>query len=257
MYKQKFSLFCLTVLKNLLFIAALFIAGCSTYQTPGSGVSIGNISKEDKDIESLMKSEPAASFPARLAIARIQASGYYSRSAQCFGEGSYCVVTTRDIETEQDIERIRHLPMVADVAFINRLLLPAKLETIKDLRLAAAGLKADILLIYSIDTRFAVESTEIGPLGLISLGFVPNKNAQVTTTASAAFFDVRSGFVYGLAEATAREQQRATFWSSQDAIENSRLKTETRSFQNLLSEIEKFWVGIVKNHEHLKTKKSK
>jgi len=102
-----------------------------------------------------------------------------------------------------------------------------------------------MLLVYSLDTRFNVESTDIGPLALISLGFLPNKKAQVSTTASAALFDVRTSFVYGAVEATAKDQQRATVWSSEEAIDSARLKTEAASFQQLLGEFEKLWKGVV------------
>lgn len=227
------------------FSLLLMVTGCATYQTPGAGVNIGNLSRADSDIAELMKREPAAPFPARIAVVRVQTTGYYSRNNQCYGGGQFCVVTTRDIETEKDLERLSRLPMVGGVAFVNRMLLPSELKSIKDLRLAAATLKTDLLLVYSIDTRFNVESTEIGPLGLISLGFLPNKKAHVTTTASSALFDVRSGYVFGAVEATSTEQQRATYWSSNDAVESARLKTEAEAFQKMLGEFEKLWKGVV------------
>jgi hypothetical protein len=96
--------------------------------------------------------------------------------------------------------------------------------------------------------RFNVDSADIGPLALISLGFLPNKKAYVSTTASAVLFDVRTGFVYGVAESTAMEQQRATMWSSEDAIESARLKTEVESFKKLPGEFERLWKGIVEGN---------
>lgn len=227
---------------------ALCISGCATYQTPGAGVNVGNLSETDGDIAEVMEREPAAPFPSRFAIARVQTTGYSSRNNQCYGKGAFCVVTTRDIETDQDLERLGRLPMISGVAVMSRILLPETLNSIKDLRLAAANLKTDMLLVYSVDTRFNVESTDIGPLALISLGFLPNKKAVVSTTASAALFDVRTGFVYGVAEATATEQQRATVWSSAEAIDSSRLKTEAESFRELLGEFEKLWKGVVEEH---------
>lgn len=229
-------------------VLAFCITGCATYQTPGAGVNVGNLSKADGDIAEVMKREPAAPFPSRVAMARVQTAGYSSRNNQCYGRGAFCVVTTRDIETEQDVARLGRLPMVSGVAAMSRILLPETLNSIKDFRLAAANLKTDMLLVYSVDTRFNVESTDIGPLALISLGFLPNKKAVVSTTASAALFDVRTGFVYGVAEASATEQQRATVWSSEEAIDSSRLKTEAESFQKLLGEFEKLWKVVVEEH---------
>ena len=226
---------------------ALLTASCASYRTPGAGVNIGNLSASEGDIAELMSREPAASFPARLAIVRVEATGYYSYNSHCYGQGRYCVVTTRDIETDRDFATIASWPMISDIAAMSRLLLPPQLNTVKELRLAAASLKTDMLLVYSVDTRFTVESAEIGPLALISLGFLPNKKAHVTTTASSALFDVRSGFVYGSAEATASEQQRATVWSSTGAVERARLRTEVEAFQKLLGEVEKLWKGVVEH----------
>lgn len=229
-------------------IILLVVSGCATYTTPGAGVNLQNLSKSDQDIAELMKVEPASPFPARVAVARVQASGYSSRSNQCYGSGQYCVVTTRDVEPEASFERMGQLPQIAGLALMNRLLLPSRFESIKDLRRAAATLKTDLLLIYSFDTGFNVENTDIGPLALVSLGFLPNKKAIVTSTASAAIFDVRTGFVYGVAEATAVEEQRATVWSTSSAIDNSRMKAETDAFQRLVGEIDKLWGGILKTH---------
>lgn len=226
----------------------LAITGCATYRTPGAGVNIGNLAKADADIRELFLVEPASPFPARLAVARVQASGYSSRTTQCYGSGQFCVVTTRDVEPEVAFERIAKLLQISDLALMNRLLLPGTLQSNKDLRRAAAALKADLLLVYSLDTGFNVENTDIGPLSMISLGFLPNKKARVASTASAAIFDVRTGFLYGVAEATATEQQRATFWSTEDAIDNARRKAETAAFQGLVEQIEKLWGGVLHAH---------
>lgn len=228
-----------------LIIGAL-LSGCATYRTPAGGVDIPAMT--DWDIEELLKVEPASPFPVRLAVARVQASGYISRTNRGYGEGRYSIVTTRDIESESDFERVGRLVMVGGVAPLNRLLVPTQLDTLKDLRVAAARLKTDMLLLYSLDTAFHIESTPLGPLSTITLGFLPNKEAHVTTTTSGALIDVRTGFVYGVAEATETEKQRANIWTSQDAIDESRLRAEKASFQSFLSEFEKLWKSTVEAH---------
>ena len=242
-----------TISNRLSQMAALCLlvaaSGCATYTTPGAGVSVGNLSKADTDIAELFNRQPAALFPARLAVARIQASGYYSRSnGNCYGTGQYCVLTTRDIETEKDFERLSNTPMVSGVAMMSRVILPAKLESTKELRLAAASLKTDLLLVYSVDTGFHIENTDVGPLAMLSLGFLPTKKARVTSTASAAIYDVRTGFLYGVAEATASEEQRGTFWSSSEAVDNARVKAEAEAFKKLVGELEALSVNVVRQH---------
>lgn len=231
-------------------VAAICLAltGCATYTTPGAGVAVANLSAADQDIAETLSREPAASFPVRIALARVQAPGYVSGSNACFGLGRYCVVTARDIETEADLARIQALEGVVGAIPVNRLLLPQELNSIKDLRLAAAKLKADLVLVYSLDTRFSVDSKPLGPLAVVSLGFMKNKTAQVTTTASAVIFDVRSEFVYGVAEFTATENQEATIWSSGAAIDSARTKTEQQAFNGLMAEIEEVWTGVLNEH---------
>jgi hypothetical protein len=238
----------LNAAKRLCAVLALLASGCATYTTPGAGVTLENLASADADIAELLKVEPASPFPARLTVARVQAAGYYSRTNSCYGTGRYCVVTTRDIEPEATFEALAKLPQVAGLALMNRMLLPGKLSSAKDLRHAAATLKSDLLLVYSLDTGFNIENTDVGPLALISLGFLPTKNARVTATASAAMFDVRTGFVYGVAETTAVEAQRGTFWSSSEAVDAARKKAETEAFQKLTVEIEKLWRDILRTH---------
>jgi hypothetical protein len=209
---------------------------------------MGDLTRTTPEIAELMKREPAAEFPARIAVVRVQGQGYVAGGTGCIGRGAFCVVTARDLEHEQDYARLGDLAGVAAIGPVTALLVPGRLESLDDLRLAAASLKADMLLVYTVDTRFHVEGKPLGPLSLVSLGMIPNKKANVTTTASAALVDVRSGFIFGVAEATARADQRATIWSTQDAIEAARSETERESFVGLLGEFERLWQGVVNEH---------
>lgn len=228
--------------------ALLVCCGCMRYVTPGGGVSMASLASAEEDIRSRMTREPAAPFPARLAVVRVQDANYRSYSGYGYGEGRYSIVTARDVETEDDFARIQRMPLVAAVATMNRLIVPAKLESDRELRMAAASLKTDILLTYTFDTKFRLDGRDIGPLGLITLGYLPINEAVVTTTASAAWFDVRTGYVYGLAEATATEKRLASVWSSQEAADNARVAAERRAFDGLLAELEKVWAVVLAQH---------
>ena len=222
--------------------------GCSTYVTPARGISMASLAKADAEIAERMKREPQAQFPAHIAVARVQEPGYRSYRCDSYGEGRYSVVTTRDVEKESDWNRLEKMPQVAGVAPLNRLVLPSHLESDKDLRLAAAGLKADLLLAYSFDTKFRIDEHDFGPLRAISLGMLPTKEAKVTVTASAGVFDVRTGYIYGLAEATAQEKQIASSWTTEDAVDQSRQRAERKAFELLMGEIEGTWGKIVREY---------
>lgn len=229
--------------------SAVVLSGCAgRYVTPARGISMDSLSKADLDIRERMTREPSAEFPARIATVRVQDNGYRSYRVEGYGHGEYSVVTTREVEEDKDFERLQKLPMVAAVAPLNRMVIPRELRSDRELRLAAASLKADLLLAYSFDTAYRIDGRDIGPLGLITLGFLPVNEAVVTSTASAALFDVRTGYVYGLAESTAREKQSASAWTTEDAADDARIRAERKAFDNLLDELEKVWKEVVEQH---------
>ncbi|UJJ30405.1 hypothetical protein [Halopseudomonas maritima] len=235
--------------RHFAFLLALGLAtlqGCATYTTPAAGVNMSALG--DGDISELMSLEPAAEFPARLAVVRVQSSGYRSLTADSYGRGQFSVVTTRDIESNEDLERLASQEQLSAVASMTRLILPLELNTLRDLRLGAARLKADLLLVYTLDTSFNVESTTLGPLSAVTLGFLPNKQAFVSATTSALLVDVRTGFIYGAAEATERESQRATVWNSQAAIDSARQRAEAASFHTFVGEFERLWTATLAEH---------
>ncbi|MGI2170240.1 hypothetical protein ACROAE_08585 [Shewanella sp. MF05960] len=231
---------------TLSMILILILSGCASYTTPGGSVQFSELS--DTNINELMSKEPAAVFPANIAVARIQAPGYQSYALNSFGTGRYSVVTTREVESDDDFDRLAKLPNIAGLAPLNRILLPTNLDSINSLREAAARLKADILLIYTFDTSFHAGEQKFAPLNVISLGFLKNKEVSVTTTVSAAFFDVRTEYLYGLAEATTKESRSASVWSTSDAVDDMRVATEASAFKKLLPEIEKTWVNIISQY---------
>ena len=82
------------------------------------------------------------------------------------------------------MDRISKLPDVAGMITLSRLLLPPVLQSDKDLREAAARLKADMLLIYTFDTSFH-NNDESMSLNVITLGLSPTRKVFVHVTASA------------------------------------------------------------------------
>ena len=220
----------------------LLACGCAHYRTPGGGVSIPAIT--DSRIAEALAREPAAAFPARIIVARVQAGGYFSYSGRGYGNGGYTVVTTRDIETDEDFAQLVALPGVAAIGAVNRVLLPLELRSLQDLREAAAQLHGDIILLYSVNTAFHTENQLVAPLQVVSLGMFASEKSHITTTCAAAFVDVRTGYVYGVAEGTATQTRRSSPWTTEAAIEGARLKTERQAFSSALKEIARTWTSI-------------
>lgn len=236
-------------MKRFALVACLLMLGaCSTYTTPGAGVSLASISEADSDIAAAYQREPAAAFPSQMAVVRVASTGYRSGSNESMGSGAFAVVTARDIETDESFQRLAAMPQVAAVAPVSRLLVPANLGSIRDLRASAAQLKADVLLIYTIDTRFRTQSAQLGPLQTLALGFLPSEKAIVNATCAFMIVDVRTGFIYGTGESTATEDQRSNIWGSASAIESARLTAERRAFEDALGEVAELWASVVAAH---------
>jgi signal transduction histidine kinase len=237
----------------LVFVVA---AGCSEYVAPGRGADMSQVGLTpeaqkqgtDFDMRAAFERKPLARFPAAVAVVRIQAPEYASRTAQGWGHGNYCVVTNRDVEKPEQFQKLSKLPMLHGIAPISRSLVTTSHFTSHEpLRQAAAQLQADMLLIYTIDTAFYVRDMAT-PLTVISLGLSPTKEARVTTTASAVLLDTRNGYVYGTAEATENNNRLASAWTSDDAVDMARLKTESAAFEKLVGDLEKMWGGVVRRY---------
>jgi len=244
-----------SILYLFFLLAAVVLSGCaSKYVTPGAGAKLSTFAETDQsqltdaDIQDILDRKPVSPFPAIIGYVRLQSPGYRSYSYASYGHGRYSVVPTRDIETDEDFKKLADLPMISNVVPIGRALIPQKLDSHKQLRLSAAQLHADLLLVYTLDTAFRIKDHDIGPLGVITLGFLPNHEARITTTASAVLFDVRTAYVYGLAEATEYEEQMASAWTARKAVEEARKKAERKAFEKLLNELPLMWKGVVEQY---------
>jgi hypothetical protein len=233
----------------VLLALAAALGGCASakkYVTPGGPVRLDAIDRAD--IAEIAARQPAASFPARIAVVRVQAADYRSSTAVPLATGRFSVMPTKELISDDELRTIGEWDDVAAVAPLSTLLLPAKLESIEDLRIAAAKLQADVLLIYTLDTAFRVQGRGYGPLAVLSLGLAPDRDAYVTSTASAIFVDVRTGFVYGVAEATEKDSGLTNAWSSSDTVDAKRVAAEREACRQLLVEARQTWSGIVAEH---------
>lgn len=242
----------------LIVACLMFCVGCAAYATPGRGADLSAVGAPtaaelgpgtDGTIRQAFNKRPLASFPAAVAVARVQAPGYRSHTATSWGEGRYSIVGTRDVETPEQFARLAKLPRLSGVAPINRLLINGRLDSELPLRQAAATLQADMLLIYTLDTRFTTENKAL-PLTVVSLGLSPNKQVRVITTASAVLMDTRNGYIYGLAEATDQQNRITNSWQNDTAIDETRRQTESAAFGKLVGELETTWTGVVSQYDH-------
>lgn len=245
----------------VLSLLALLLAGCNAaYTTPGARADFSKLGltpvavagMTDYSVQQTLSKKPLVTFPASIAVVRVQAANYnsysYDRYRYSMPRGAYSVLTIRDIEKDSDFDAIAKLPRVEGVGGIKRILLEGELSSDLELRNAAAKLNANLLLYYTFDTAFD-NQTHVAPLGLITLGIAPNKEAKVTCTASAVLMDTRNGFVYAVVESTATNSQIANAWTSAEAMDQVRQRTERQAFEGLVSDFTKEWAKVLKTYD--------
>jgi len=226
-------------------VALLGHAGCAHYTTPGGPAPLLELA--EKDIAEILSVSPASPFPARIAIGRVQESRYSGYGQQVHGNGPFRLVTTRDVEDEASFRRLATFPQVIGVAPLSFLVIGEELETFEDLREGAARLRADLLLLYTLDTEYWRRDLPLQPLSTFSLGIFPSGELRVSSTASAVLIDVRTGFLYGLAESTVTVEN-LTSWLWGDGVEWGRRKTGSEAFSELMDEIATLWQGVLAEH---------
>ena len=245
------NLLCSCIIITLVF----YSVGCASYAVPGKGANFRQMGMTqtqkdqmtDPSISTAMEKKPLASFPAVLALVRIQGDDYQNRTVTTYGNGNYKVVMTRDVEKPEQIEKLSKLPNLAALAPINRLELPTTLTSDQDLRAAAAAVHADMVLIYTFDDSFD-DRDMASALTLLTLGISPNKYLTVTSTVSAVLMDTRNGYIYGSCEATEKKSTLANCWGENTAADVVREQVETAAFEKLCGEFERTWTQVVRQY---------
>ena len=235
----------------LVAVAILAISGCThSYVTPGGGAQFATLLEAaDEELDSYYQLRPAAAVPSSIAVVRIQDTGYnhHGRYGRPRG-GRFHVVTARDVESDTSFEKLADLDGVRGIAPVGRMLVPANPGSLRDLRVPAARLQADLLLVYSFDTAFSVDGKQYGPLSAISLGLLRNNEAHVTVTVSAVLLDVRTGFVYGTTEASHTAHKKTSIWAERQAIESARRTAERIAFDAFIDEFANQWASVAATH---------
>ena len=244
----------MTVLPTFTVTGSLVVAllgGCATYLPPGAKADLQAIGPAS--IQEGFAAKPTSPFPAAIAAVRVQAPTYQSyyleQNGGKYGFGRYSIVTTHEVEEESQFDRVTKLPKVSGLVSINRMLLPPRLETDREVRDAAARLQADLVFLYTFDTAF-FDTDLAKPLTVVSLGLSPTRKISVATTASALLLDTRTGYVYSAYEVTQKAQTLATSWGSRDAADDARRRNERQAFAKLIDEFIASWPKLLERSSH-------
>ena len=226
---------------------AVLLTGCkSAYITPSGRADFTAFSSPA--MRESFSAKPAAGFPAGIVAVRVQQplyrDFYTDREGGVYGHGRYSVILAKEVEDDSGFERIQKLPQIGGVITLSSLLLPQNLQSDRELREAAARLKADMLLLYTFDTTFHNNDASTA-LNVITLGLSPTRKVFVHVMASALVMDTRTGFIYAALEANEKRQVLSNAWESGQTADRARLDAEKAAFKSLIGEFEKSWPQIV------------
>jgi hypothetical protein len=241
-FGRVFSLVCL--------LAALLLAGgCARHYIPPSGrADLGKLSK-NASIRESFELKPTAGFPAGIVAVRVQTSGYENyhtrQSGGVFGRGSFSVVFAKEAGEPEQMERLTGLPDLGGIISLNRMLLPERLESEEAIREAAARLKADMVFLYTFDTKYYDDDQSVF-LNVVSLGLSPTRKVNVLVNASALLVDTKTGFIYGAFEANEKRRLTSNVWESNETADRARQEAEAAAFKGMVDEFIKGWPAVVK-----------
>lgn len=230
-------------------VGMLLLASCASYTTPGGSANISALATPD--VATLLAVKPVATAPARVAVAQLQQAGYRNYQQQGYGQGAFSLVMERDAAADKALQKLARLDGVAAVAPINRLLLPTQLDSIAALRQAAARVQANLLLVYTFDTRFQTGQQQLPLLNTILLGTLNNQPLTVKSNVSAVLFDVQTEYVYGVTEANVQTHGRSSIWQTDSEVDTLRQQAEQQALANLMEQFQQQWPQIQSQLRHL------
>lgn len=224
-------------------LVALFVAlsGCSATVQSTSGKSYlekysevpaaeTDVTEGVKGIDQLVREaasvEPVLRFPARIGLARIGEYGRLSAIPEAEAE-HWMDLKARLGGGYGDFVPIN--PLVA--ALTNSVMTReqrAAMDTVDEIRLAAARQHLDAVLIYEVSTSRQVRQNALAATDftLITAFVLPTRKVKGVAVGNALLIDVIQGYPYGTAQADIEERKMATLWGveSKTSAMNERMR---------------------------------
>jgi hypothetical protein len=203
----------------------------------------------DPSVRERLDLVPAADFPATVATAHVQASwrSHSRRHARSSSYTGMTLISDPELESAASLNELRGLPGLQSIRPIRSLLVEGDIEGLNDLRRAAATLQADMVMVYTFDTKTR-ENTTVPVVGVASLGILPNIEQNATSRVTGGLIDVRTGYLYGILEAEGEATQLANGWTSDEARGDAALRAERRALRSFVDAAAELWGDVVAEH---------
>ncbi len=231
----------------ILVAAAIAFMGCDSTTQTSSGTDYlsrypkvselgpSNVNQEVREVASL---EPILRFPARIGLARV-VNGDLSNLPSEEGEA------WRDAANRigPDFgEFVPISPLIAELVYGDRVQNSPRntSEVIRKIRLAAARQHLDAVLIYEVYSKTKREtlSSAVANWTLIGAYVVPSEKTETVGFSNALLVDVRNGYPYGTATATATRKNVFVAATAGDKKRGMEERNQIASNLNLIPEVE-------------------
>ncbi len=222
-------------LMGLAATASIFAAGCTQYHTPGGPADLRVLGLGAESASAAM-TMPVSSL---IAVVRVQAPDYRSMTRSGVTAGAVSMVLDADSEDAVDLQRLGKMYAVRGTIGLNRMVMPAQITGLADLREAGRAAGADALFVYTLDTKFSTPA-DVGYGEQLRLG-VANNSAKVETVASGVFLEVKSGQIFGQIQTNAKANVNADDFSAPAVVDRARRNAERAAFGALTREAEARW----------------
>lgn len=213
-------------------LVSIFLNGGCHYDTPAS-YSLPVTQGSSGAIEESSHARPTVRFPARVAVARIEASG-----------GGFRMIPETDVENTGHAAAATSLPGVAGLVSLNRVALVSEVKSYRELDAEARKVGADMVAIYRFEASDR-SSDAFLPLSVATLGLAPTNSYTVTATATLMVRDARTGYLYGVMEETATNKGLTAGMDLHNAQERSKRNAKKKALDQLTAKLPVFWNGVL------------
>lgn len=119
---------------------------------------------------------------------------------------------------------------------------------VEKIRLGAARQHVDAVLIYEVGARSGKDKTRlaVADLTLIGGAFLPTRRLDVEGRAAALLLDVRNGYPYGTATASADLSELSPSWGSRNRLRGMENEAMARTVEELVPEVETMFDRLVR-----------
>ncbi len=243
----------------LVFLVVFGLAGCTTYVTQttsgqdylsqyptqmGEGAA-GSASDLNQEVREVAAVEPLLRFPARIGLAKL----HNGQMVNLAPEEAEVWAAVRERLGEGFGEFVPVSALIAESVYTAPEGINSKSakEVIRKLRLGAARQHLDAILVYEVfsETNRKTLPTAVSDWTIIGAYFVPSREVEVVGYANALLLDVRNGYPYGTASASATEKDITTAVASWDMRSDLEGKTHVGTAVQLVPEVEKMMAELM------------